>query len=122
VTRTGGRHGFGKVAEMLAPVSGFVLDDLYIAGDTVWCDEVQDAIAAHRPRTIVVNAGGAKFIGSERIVMDADDVVAVQQAAPDAHVIAVHLEAINHCKTTRAELRALGFDAPDDGAVIARRS
>jgi hypothetical protein len=107
---------------MLGPVSGFVLDDLYIAGDTVWCEDVEHAIAAHKPTTIVLNAGGARFVGSERIVMDAEDIQRVQSAAPDAHVIAVHLEAINHCPITRAEVRALGVEAPDDGAIIERRS
>jgi L-ascorbate metabolism protein UlaG (beta-lactamase superfamily) len=122
ITRTGGQHGFGDLADMLGPVSGFVLDDLYIAGDTVWCEDVEHAIAAHKPTTIVLNAGGARFVGSERIVMDAEDIQRVQSAAPDAHVIAVHLEAINHCPITRAEVRALGVEAPDDGAIIERRS
>jgi L-ascorbate metabolism protein UlaG (beta-lactamase superfamily) len=35
LVRTGGRHGTGEIAEALAPVGGFVLDELYIAGDTV---------------------------------------------------------------------------------------
>ena len=34
--RVPAQHGHGAVAEALAPVSGFVLDDLYLAGDTVW--------------------------------------------------------------------------------------
>ena len=38
--------------------------------------------------------------------MDAGDVLRVTEAAPDAHVIAVHLEAINHCLVGRDELRA----------------
>src|SRR4051794_22741487 len=45
VARTDGRHGTGEIADRLAPVSGFVLaaagePTLYVAGDTVWCDEV----------------------------------------------------------------------------------
>ena len=44
-SRTGGQHGTGEIAEMLAPVSGFVLradgePTVYVAGDTIWCDEV----------------------------------------------------------------------------------
>src|SRR6185503_5784894 len=34
--RVPAQHGFGAIADALAPVSGFVLDDLYLAGDTVW--------------------------------------------------------------------------------------
>ena len=35
IHRVPSRHGFGRTAELLGPVSGFVLDDLYLAGDTV---------------------------------------------------------------------------------------
>ena len=44
IARTGGRHGHGATAAALAPVSGFVVDGVYIAGDTVWCDDVEQAI------------------------------------------------------------------------------
>ena len=113
VSRTGGQHGRGAVGERLAPVSGFVLGasgqpTLYIAGDTVWCPEVAAAIDTHAPDIIVVNAGAAQFLEGGVITMDIEDVVQVCRAAPRARVIAVHLEAINHCLLTRSALRA-GF-------------
>jgi L-ascorbate metabolism protein UlaG (beta-lactamase superfamily) len=74
ITRTPARHGSGEIAELLAPVSGFVLDDLYIAGDTVWYEDVADTIERHRPRVAVVNAGGAEFTEGGLIVMGIDDV------------------------------------------------
>ena len=55
------------------------------------------ALAAHEPDVVVVNAGGARFTSGDPITMTADDVVAVAAAAPDARVVAVHMEAINHC-------------------------
>ena len=131
VTRTGGQHGTGAIAEALAPVSGFVLGapgepSLYIAGDTIYCDEVADALDRHSPDVVVVNAGGARFLEGDPITMTADDVVAVARRAPDATVVAVHLEAVNHCLETRADLhqrlRAEGLDGrvvvPEDGAAI----
>jgi L-ascorbate metabolism protein UlaG (beta-lactamase superfamily) len=107
--RTGGQHGTGEIAKMLAPVSGFVLlsaekPTVYIAGDTIWCNEVQQAVEEHRPRVVVVNAGGARFLEGDPITMTADDVVKTCQAAPEAQVVAVHMEAINHCLLTRADL------------------
>ena len=36
IERTPARHGSGAIAEALGPVSGYVLDGLYLAGDTVW--------------------------------------------------------------------------------------
>lgn len=112
LTRTGGRHGREEAAvQALGPVSGFVVSadgepTVYVAGDTVWCPEVEEAIAAHAPDWIVVNAGGARFVHGDSITMESGDVVAMAQAAPDAQVVAVHMEAINHCLETRADLRA----------------
>ena len=118
ITRTPARHGSGRVAELLAPVSGFVLDDLYLAGDTVWYDEVEATIERHRPRVAVVNAGGAEFVEGGLIVMGADDVREVVKRVPT--VIAVHMEALNHCFLTRAELRATlpAVLVPGDGETL----
>jgi len=110
LTRTAGRHGTGEIGERMAPVSGFVIaspDDptLYIAGDTIWCGEVGDAVDRHRPDVIVANAGGARFVEGDPITMTADDVVALARHAPHARILVVHLEAVNHCLETRADLR-----------------
>ena len=118
VTRTPARHGSGEIAELLAPVSGFVLDDLYIAGDTVWYEDVAGTIERHRPRVAVVNAGGAEFTEGGLIVMGIDDVREVAARVPT--VVAVHMEALNHCHLTRAALRAALPDVlvPDDGETL----
>jgi L-ascorbate metabolism protein UlaG (beta-lactamase superfamily) len=71
---TSGRHGSGPVGEAMGAVCGFVVEDVYVAGDTILCDEVRDGLETHRPRAVIVNAGGAQFIGSAPIVMNSDDV------------------------------------------------
>lgn len=118
LVRTPARHGSGAVAEALGPVSGFVLDGLYLAGDTVWYEGVAEAIERHRPRVAVVNAGGACFLEGGPIVMGIDDVREVAARVPT--VIAVHLEAMNHCPLTRAELAAAvpGVLVPGDGETV----
>lgn len=118
ITRTPARHGSGKVAELLAPVSGFVLDDLYLAGDTVWYEGVEETIARHRPRVAVVNAGGAEFTEGGLIVMGVDDVREVAARVPT--VIAVHMEALNHCFLTREALRSAvpNVIVPEDGETV----
>jgi L-ascorbate metabolism protein UlaG (beta-lactamase superfamily) len=134
VARTGGRHGHGEQADALAPVSGFVVGApgeprLYVAGDTVWCDEVRDALDAHRPDVTVVNAGGAQLAEGGPITMTADDVVAVARHRPETMVVAVHLEAINHCYETRADLHQRVHDeglegrvsVPEDGSAVPLR-
>lgn len=108
--RTGGEHGTGEIAKAMAPVSGFILEaqrepTLYIAGDTIWCTPVSDSLTKFQPDVIVLNAGGARFLEGDPITMTGDDVVDVCQAAPESKVVAVHMEAINHCLLTRAHLR-----------------
>jgi hypothetical protein len=49
-------------------VSGFVVDGVYVAGDTIWCEEVREALEMHRPRAVVVNASGARFLEGDPIV------------------------------------------------------
>ena len=118
LTRTPARHGRGRIAELLAPVSGFVLDDLYLAGDTVWYEEVEETIERHRPRVAVVNAGGAEFLEGGLIVMGPDDVREVAARVPT--VVAVHMEALNHCFLERAALAAAvpGVLIPRDGETL----
>jgi L-ascorbate metabolism protein UlaG (beta-lactamase superfamily) len=111
ITRTGGQHGTGDVGQRMGTVSGFVLrvpgqPRLYLAGDTIWCAEVEAAIVGLRPDVIVVNAGAAQFLTGGPITMTAEDVVRVCRAAPGATVVAVHLEALNHCPLTRGDLGA----------------
>jgi L-ascorbate metabolism protein UlaG (beta-lactamase superfamily) len=132
VARTPARHGTGEIGAAMAPASGFVLraagePSVYLAGDTIWCEEVQAVLDVQRPDVVVVNAGGARFNVGDPIVMTADDVVALARHVPGAPVVAVHLDAINHCLETRDELRARlraeGLEervtVPEDGTVAA---
>lgn len=109
VHRTAGQHGTGEIGRKMAPVSGFVLrtsrsPSLYIAGDTIYCPEVESALKAHHPDITVVNAGAAQFKTGGPITMTALDVAKVCRFAPETRVIAVHMETINHCLLRRDEL------------------
>jgi L-ascorbate metabolism protein UlaG (beta-lactamase superfamily) len=118
IVRTPAQHGLGEIAESLAPVCGFVLGDLYLAGDTVWYDGVEETIERHRPRVAVVNAAGACFLEGGLIVMGVDDVREVVARVPV--VVAVHLEALNHCFLRRDDLRKAlpSVFVPEDGETL----
>lgn len=129
ITRTHAQHGTGEIGKAMAPASGYVLQSenepaLYLAGDSIWCKEVAEAIHKFKPATIVVNAGGARFLQGDPITMTAEDVMQVCRAAPKAEIIAVHMEAINHCLVTRKDLSHAAHQAgvkvkiPADGELV----
>jgi L-ascorbate metabolism protein UlaG (beta-lactamase superfamily) len=132
LVRKGGRHGRGEAGARMGPVSGWVLSapherTLYIAGDTLWAPEVEEALAAHRPGVVVLNAGAAQVAdGGGPITMTADDVASVAAAAPSATVVCVHIDAFDHCVLSREDLRARlaaeGLDGrvlvPEDGEAL----
>jgi L-ascorbate metabolism protein UlaG (beta-lactamase superfamily) len=109
---TRGRHGTGDIGRAMGPVSGFVVDDVYVAGDTILCDEVHDALERHRPRVAIVNGGGARFLEGDPITMTAAEVRQIDAPA----VVVVHLEAINHCLEPRSAYD--GAIVPLDGQVL----
>ncbi len=109
ITRTGGQHGTGEIGRKMAPVSGYVLraaaePTVYIAGDTIWCPEVAEALTVHKPEVIILYGGAARFNQGDPITMGTQDILRVCQHAPAAKVVVLHMEAINHCLLTRAEL------------------
>ena len=98
---TRGQHGTGEIGRALGPVSGWVVDGVYIAGDTILLRRgARGARALHQPRATIVNGGGARFLEGDPIVMTAAEV-----AQLDGTVVVVHLEAINHCLEPRVGLR-----------------
>ncbi|MFL1897233.1 MBL fold metallo-hydrolase [Aquimarina sp. 2-A2] len=114
ITRTGGKHGSGEIVKHMGAVSGFVLQaegepTLYIIGDSIWVDEVEQTITNYSPQVIVTNSGGAFIPGHEKnlILMNEADTMQVLKKAGEAQVIAVHMEALDHCTVTRASLKKI---------------
>ncbi|MCZ8540692.1 MBL fold metallo-hydrolase [Psychrobacillus psychrodurans] len=108
--KTKGEHGRGEILKHAGLVCGIVLKHpkektLYVAGDTVWYDAVQEVIDSQKPEIVVVNAGDNQFLQGGSLVMGKDDVCEVVKAVPEAKIIAVHMEAVNHWTLSREELR-----------------
>ena len=79
---------------------------------------VEETIDRYRPRVAIVNAGGASFLEGGLIVMGIDDVREVASRVPV--VVCVHMEALNHCHLSRADLAAAvpGVVIPRDGETV----
>lgn len=138
LSKTGGQHGTdemfasAEVAAFLGDAMGVVFEApghkrLSLVGDTTWRDEVDQALAQYDPQVIVINAGYAAlsdYKGS--IIMDKEDVLRASKAAPDATIVATHMDAINHMAQTRKELKAYvkengiqdRVEIPKDGATV----
>ena len=89
---------------------------LYLAGDTVWNEIVEHSLRQHRPEVVILNCGDARVPGLGSIIMGKEDVRAVYLAAPQATLIASHMEAVNHAVLSRDELR----DFLDEHGMTAR--
>jgi len=124
------QHGRGLVGRMMGCGAGFVIrlpgePSLYLSGDTVLSPDVVQTLEGERPAVAVVHAGGAQLdVGSPILTSIAEVRRFAELASED--VVAVHLEALNHCPATRAEIRALSSDpriggrlhVPDDGETL----
>jgi len=102
-------HGKGLIGKFMAHGYGFVLQlpdepSLYITGDTVLTNDVQQCIQSKQPDWIVLPAGGARFDLGGDIIMGKEDAIKVSELAR-GKVIANHLESLDHCPVTRQELR-----------------
>jgi L-ascorbate metabolism protein UlaG (beta-lactamase superfamily) len=133
VIRRAGMHGSGNWSDQMGPVSGFVFQadgepTIYWCGDTIWYQAIRETIDQYRPDIIIAHSGGAEFEDGQPIIMNATQTVDLCHYAPQAQVIAIHLEVDDHCTVTRNDLRAYadrcGIDPfclliPADGEIVA---
>lgn len=123
-------HGYGVLAKAMGPGVGYLIElpgepTIYLSGDTVLTDEVKRVLTERAPDVAVMHAGSASLDVGRPILMPMDELLEFTRLAP-GRVVATHLEALNHCPTTRAqldaELRAAGLRdkvlIPDDGQTI----
>jgi len=109
ITAIPARHGHSWMHHFMANGAGFYLElpdepSLYISGDTVYTDDVDRALTDLKPDTAVVAAGSASLDVGGPILMPLAEIITFIKKAPHT-AIANHLEALNHCPTSRLQLR-----------------
>jgi L-ascorbate metabolism protein UlaG (beta-lactamase superfamily) len=109
ITAVPAQHGHGWVHFMMANGVGFHLQlpgepSIYITGDTIYSDDVARALTELKPDITVFPAGSASLDVGGPILMPLEEILKFIQDAP-RKVIANHLEALNHCPTTRSHLK-----------------
>lgn len=110
IRKTKAIHGENEATvKRMGEVCGYVFrapgeKTLYIAADTVYCDEVEQTLEQFKPDVIVLNCCGATVpIG--RLIMDTEDVKKVCLKDPAATVIASHLGSVNHAFYTSEDVK-----------------
>lgn len=78
---------------------------LYLAGDTIWCNEVEEAITKYTPEIIIINACAATVLNGERLIMNTDDILEVIKKSPKSIIIASHMDTVSHLTVTRKDLQ-----------------
>ena len=102
-------QSFDSEERKMGEVCGYVFrapeeKTLYLAADTVYCDEVERTIERFAPEVIILNCCGAT-VSLGRLIMDADDVKKVCRKAPEAIIIATHLDSVNHALYTSEDIK-----------------
>jgi len=132
IMRTSGQHGSKVRAAQMGPVSGFIFRAehepiIYWAGDTIWCEAVEQVILETKPDIIITHSSGASFETGDPIIMDGQQTVEVCRTSPQSIVIAIHMEAFDFDTVSRKDLRAMaegeGIEArqlviPADGETL----
>ncbi len=109
ITAVPALHGHSWIHNLMANGSGFFLQlpdepTIYISGDTVYTKDVERALTELKPDIAVMASGSASLDISDPILMPLEELVIFVKTAPRV-VIANHLEALNHCPTTRLPLK-----------------
>lgn len=96
---------------------------LYVAGDTIWCDEPKNAIDKYNPDVIVINSCGATVLigDGERLIMDIDDVKSISNYAKHSVIVASHMDTVSHLTVTRDDIKKLNLGnvvIPEDDEIL----
>jgi len=117
ITATPARHG--PEGGDRGPVIGFVVnfadapdDGLYISGDTVWYEGVEEVARRFRVRTAVLFMGAAVVpqVGSAHLTMSASEGVLAAKAFSDAIIVPLHCAGWEHFTESRTDIQQ-AFDA-----------
>lgn len=103
------QHGHGLLGWLMGPVHGFYIahpgePSLYIISDSVWNPRIGEAIERLQPELIVAPAGSANLGKGKDILFSFEELIHLARIAPNS-ILFNHLEALDHCPTTRTGLR-----------------
>ena len=109
ITPVAALHGPGIWGRLMGHVAGYLLrfeghPSLYLAGDTILTPEVRMILEKERPEVSIIPAGGARFDVGPEIILGLESALEFARLSPGL-VVANHMDALDHCRTTRLDLR-----------------
>lgn len=101
---------------------------LYLMGDTILTDEIREFIQLKQPNYIVAPTGMAKLDIGAPLLLNEKEIIELASLS-DGTIIANHMDALDHCRISRQDLKAIlrtqglenRFIIPDDGETVAMR-
>ncbi len=124
------KHGYGFISKPMGNVMGFYIElpsqkSIYLSSDTIYTSSVDKVLKEYKPAISVIACGSAQLDIFQPLLMKMKDILKFVKNT-DGIVIANHLEAVNHCPTTRAELEkeleknslSHKVHIPNDGEMI----
>lgn len=77
----------------------------YLTGDTVYSDEMEEALFRYRPDVICANVSAKNYLGFGRTTMNEEDLWKIHQILPDAVLIAVGMDNVASMTLNRPALK-----------------
>ncbi len=114
------RHGKGVVGDLIGDVNGIIvtadgMPTIYWTSDTILDEagEIEGILQRFKPDIVIANTGGPviEAVSPELLLMDAAQGIELIKLAnrynPKVQVVAIHMESLDHCFSTRQDLLKL---------------
>jgi L-ascorbate metabolism protein UlaG (beta-lactamase superfamily) len=130
IQRFPGNHAQENIFKMLLGKSSSYFiksqkESLFITGDALFDKFLVNSLEKIQPNLIVANTGAAEFFFGKSITLNFESLKQIGNKLPESKIIAVHMDAINHCRLTKVELKRLLVEnsimsviVPDEGNVL----
>lgn len=87
-------------------------ESIFFTGDAILDNRLKTSLEAAQPRLIVANTGECQFTKEnpvlspgETMTLTKSELKKITHLLPASKIVAVHMDAINHCRLTKNELR-----------------
>ena len=123
------RHGIGGISFLMEHGVGYFIrlphtPSLYIMGDTVLTEEIRQFILERQPDYIIAPTGMAQFDIGGAILLSEKEIIELSKLSRGM-IIANHMDALDHCRITRTQLKSLisqhglsNILIPSDGEAV----